>query len=159
MTQTYDLNATGEEHPWAPLTIEAGIGYPFALSATLTVDTDLGRLASVSSSAALTLLRTALTLDHTYNLATDINTLELHASRPLTARLAADLGLSYDETEEEGIEELSVTLRYTRQCWGVELTYEEQPDEFTVRAQILLKGLGGYESTLYEAREDTDEAL
>ncbi|MGW8272466.1 MAG: hypothetical protein ACWGN7_03640, partial [Thermodesulfovibrionales bacterium] len=63
----------------------------------------------------------------------------------LSRKVALSNTIWYD-ARGGGLRDLSSSLTYTSQCWGVTVTYVKQPGDYSILFGFELKGLGGFGS-------------
>jgi LPS-assembly protein len=159
LSQAYDFEAEADtdadvgERPFEPLELDVSFTRPLSLGATLQYDTYDNRVETSTYSVGFTLKSTSVAASQTYTESTDINTYSLSVRQAVTSRLALEGSASYDEEEEEGLEELALNVIYQSQCWGVTLSMVDTPEDFEVYIAINLLGMGSYKTSAYSTGE------
>jgi LPS-assembly protein len=151
LTQDFDLEES--ERPFRPLLAELTLKRPVYVATSITLNTDDGRVETMSTNATLTFGRASFTAAQTLDEPSDVKTYKLTAGYEVSSRLALESSVSYDDAEEKGVEEFSFSVDYQSQCWGLALTVVDERDDFGVFVQVSLLGLGTYRAEVFSVEE------
>jgi hypothetical protein len=99
-----------------------------------------GELETVSSDVTLKLLEAAVSVGQRYNRAENIMTYTANvAFMPFKSlRLAAKM---WYDSKGQGLQDLTLSMKYVRQCWGVTFEAVKRPGDFTMRVLLELAGM------------------
>ncbi len=124
-----------------PLHLEVALRTFVPLTMEATYDVNKGTLDTVTSDLYFQVFKTNFSLGQRYNRQADI--MMYTASAQFSPSKALHLmGSIWYDAKGEGLRDLSLTLRYLRQCWGVRLETVKRPGDFAVRVKFELAGLG-----------------
>ncbi len=139
LTAYYDLLA--EENPFGPVRLEATLLRPLRVKVDASYNPNSGVLDQANYSISLGAGGTALSLGQRYSREDDILFYTGSVSLSLSARMTVGSTLWYD-AGGGGLEDMNIGARYSSQCWGIDLTYNRRPEDFSIAFLIELKGLG-----------------
>jgi LPS-assembly protein len=138
-SQGYD--AYINDRQFLPFKIEVGIKRPVSLRLDASYDVNVGRLDSINSDLLMKVFGMTIVAGHRYNRENDIDfynaSIGLYPYKPLYM----EGRLWYDAKERE-IRDVTVTLKYTSQCWVLNMEFIKRPGDFVVAVMFDLKGLG-----------------
>jgi LPS-assembly protein len=128
------------DRPFLPTKIDLALKrfFPLALEATYNVYN--GELETVSSDMSFNLFKAAVSVGQRYNRADNIMTYTANvAFRPFKSiRMAAQM---WYDAKGTGLQDLSLTMKYLRQCWGITFEAVKRPGDFTMRVLLELAGM------------------
>jgi LPS-assembly protein len=138
VTQTVDTY--NSDRPLLPLKMDLALRkfIPLAMEATYNVYN--GELETVSSDMTFSLLKAAVSVGQRYNRAENIMTYTANvAFMPFKSlRLAAKM---WYDSKGQGLQDLTLSMKYVRQCWGVTFEAVKRPGDFTMRVLLELAGM------------------
>lgn len=138
VTQAFDAN--NGDRPFLPLKFEAGIRYPLPLAVEAAYDVNSGTIETFNSDLGVRVLHTDIAVGQRYNRKEDIISYAISAAFSPARSLNIAGSLWYD-AKGSGLRDLSVTLKYLRQCWGMRVEAVKRPADFTIKVLFELKGL------------------
>ncbi len=144
VSQSYDFLLKEDE--LLPLLADITFRRPVNLSVGAAYDHAEDEFASARAKVDVKAGKTGVTANYFYTRSTGVNVYEVDVNQGVGRRLALSAGVRYDDEEEGGAEELRAGIRYTSQCWGVELAYVERPEDYSVFVNLSLLGLGNFEA-------------
>ncbi len=137
LTGVYDLHSG--ERPL--LRLEAALSRPLRISLDASYDPGSGGFEWINYSTSFKAGRTSFSVGQRYSRRDEILFYTGGFSMPLTRRWSLSSTAWYD-ARGEGLRDLKVTTVYSAQCWGLRLTYNRRPDDYSIFLVIELKGLG-----------------
>ncbi len=142
---TQAVDTYNSDRPLQPLKMELALRRFFPLVMEATYNVYNGELETVSSDMTFTLLKAAVSVGQRYNRAENIMTYTANvALRPFKSlRMAAQM---WYDSKGEGLQDLTLSLEYLRQCWGMKFEAEKHPGDFTMRVLLELKGMNSKQS-------------
>ena len=124
-----------------PLRFEVNTRTPLPLTAEATYDVNRGTLETVTSDLGFRLFKTNISLGQRYNRGEDI--MMYTASAEFSPYKALGLtGSVWYDAKGQGLRDLSLTMRYLWQCWGIRVETVKRPGDFSVSVKFDLAGLG-----------------
>ncbi len=150
ITQPYDsyqnasaLNASSQsDRHLLPLTLQAALQRPVSLRAEVAYDFDTGSMERVNSDIGFSLpYKMTLTLGERYNRPENILFYSAGMSYTFSKELSAQTNFWYD-ARGGGLQDMLATVKYQKQCWGINLTVGKNQSGFSALATIDLLGLG-----------------
>jgi LPS-assembly protein len=137
-SQAFD--ATLGDRPFLPFKLEIGIKKPFSLKLDANYDVHKGKLESINSDLRLYTAKANIWFNQRYNKQDDIiyyrGGFGVH---PLKSWYISS-SISYD-AKEKLVRDITVDLRYLRQCWGINMVFNKYPGDYSVLIMFELKGL------------------
>jgi LPS-assembly protein len=137
---TQGIDTYNSDRPLLPLRLELALRkfFPLALEATYNVYS--GELETVSSDMTFTLLKAAVSVGQRYNRAENVMTYTANvAISPFKSiRMAAQM---WYDAKGQGLQDLALSMKYIRQCWGVKFEAIKRPGDFTMRVLLELAGM------------------
>ncbi|MBM4128994.1 MAG: LPS-assembly protein LptD, partial [Nitrospira sp.] len=137
-SQGYDANLG--DRPFLPFKLEAGIKKPLELRLDATYDVHEGKVEGVNSEMRFKLSETTLFFGQRYNRQEDITVykagVEFRPSKPWNLRGR----IWYDASEKE-VQDITLEANYISQCWGLFMTFNKKPHDFSVSIRVDLMGL------------------
>ena len=99
-----------------------------------------GELETVSSDVTFSLSKAAISVGQRYNRAENIMTYTANiAFRPFKSlRMAAQM---WYDAKGQGLQDLRLSMKYMRQCWGMTFEAVKRPGDFTMRVLLELAGM------------------
>ncbi len=139
ITQPYDFH--NGDRPFLPILLQLRVFDPLDLTAELQYDTNYSEIKRVNYEIGIKIIRATLRIGQRYSKEYDILFYTGTVDIPVTKKLKIDASLWYD-AKGEGLKNHRVSLSYDAQCWGIKITYDKRPGDYTVFFLIQLKGLG-----------------
>jgi LPS-assembly protein len=130
-----------DEREFSTLKYESFLEKPFNLKMDASFEPNSPALQTFNYSTTFKVSRVDLSFGQRYTRENDILVYTGGISIPLTSRLTIDSSVWYDG-KGGGMREHKVIADYTAQCWGVRLTYNKRPDDYSLFLSLGLKGLG-----------------
>ncbi len=125
-----------------PLTLQAALQRPISLRAEVAYDFNTGSMERVNSDIGITLpYKMNLTLGERYNRPENILFYSAGVSYTFSKELSAQTNFWYD-ARGGGLQDMLATVKYQKQCWGINLTVGKNQSGFSALATIDLLGLG-----------------
>jgi hypothetical protein len=123
-----------------PLTVEVGIKRPFFTRFGATYDVQTGKLQTANSDVSVKISDTVISAGQRYN-AQDKTSfisagLNLHPYQPFYV----ESRIWYD-AKDKAAKDVEVSLKYLKQCWGLNLQISKKPGDFNAVLMVELKGL------------------
>jgi LPS-assembly protein len=138
ITQGYE--AENGDRPFLPLKLDIGMGKPIPLKAGAAFDVHTGDVVSASSDLSFRFSDVGFRIGLRYNKDEELMLYKGHvAYNPLKA-LQISGGLWYD-AKGGGLRDMTVNLRYMRQCWGIKSQFTKQPGDYSVTVNFELIGI------------------
>jgi LPS-assembly protein len=139
VTQGFDTYK--KDGAFLPLRFEVNTRTPFPLTAEVTYDVNKGTLETVTSDLGFRLFKTNISVGQRYNRESDIMMYTATAEFSPSKALGLAGSVWYD-AKGEGLRDLSLALRYLRQCWGMRVEAVKRPGDFSLTVKFDLAGLG-----------------
>ncbi len=137
---TQDIDTNNSDRPFLPVRIDLAMRkyLPLVLETTYNVYT--GELETVSSEVTFQLPKTTVSVGERYNREQNImmysGRIAFNPYRSL--QMAAQI---WYDAKGTGLQNLDVSVRYLRQCWGIRVEAVKNKGDFTVRVLFQLSGL------------------
>ncbi len=123
-----------------PFRLEVGIKMPISLRLDTSYDVNTGRLESINSDLWLKVSETIISAGQRYSRQDDTYfytaSIGLYPYKPLYME-----GRLWYDARERKAKEISVNIKYSSQCWGVNMQFIKRPGDFTVAGMFELKGI------------------
>jgi hypothetical protein len=130
-----------KDRQFLPFKIEVGIKRPVSLRLDASYDVNAGRLDSINSDLWMKVSGMTIAAGQRFNRENDIDfynaSIGLYPYKPLYV----EGRLWYDAKERE-VRDVTVTLKYTSQCWVLNMEFIKRPGDFVVAVMFDLKGFG-----------------
>jgi len=139
LTGRYDALAAGS--PFGSIRLEAAVFHPVNFRLDTSYNPDTGDFEQVNYSASWRAGRSGFSFGQRYSRADGILFYSGGVSLPVTGRLALNSTLWYD-AQAGRLEDLKLSADYSAQCWGVNITFNRRPDDYSILFLVELKGLG-----------------
>ena len=137
-TQSFDAELG--DRPFLPFRLEVGIKKPVSLRLNTAYDVHEGKLDSINSDLSFNIPKGTLFVGQRYNRLEDIvfyrAGFDLYPSKPWYLR-----GMIWYDHDIKEIRNISIDLRYSSQCWGVNVEFIKRPHDFTFSVMFDLKGI------------------
>jgi len=128
------------DRPFLPVLFDVGIQWPLPLRLGAAYNVHTGKIESITSDVAIKISEITFLAAQRYNKLNNVNTytagIGIHPFTPLSI----DGKIWYDAEQKE-TREISLSITYMSQCWGINLGFVKRPDDFSVSFLIELKGL------------------
>jgi LPS-assembly protein len=137
---TQAVDTYNSNRPLLPLKVDLALRRFFPLAMEATYNVYNGELETVSSDMTFSLLKAAVSVGQRYNRAENIMTYTANiAFRPFKSlRMAAQM---WYDSKGQGLQDLTLSMKYVRQCWGITFEAVKRPGDFTMRVLLELKGM------------------
>ncbi|NOY39675.1 MAG: LPS-assembly protein LptD [Nitrospirae bacterium] len=139
LTGLYDILKA--DNPFGLIRLEAALFHPLNLKLDTSYNPNSGDFEQINYSASLKAGRVGLLFGQRYSRDDDILFYRGGISLPVTSRLALNSALWYD-AKGGGLEDLKLSANYSAQCWGINITFNKRPDDYSILFLVELKGLG-----------------
>jgi LPS-assembly protein len=126
--------------PFLPLRLEIGIKRPVSMRFDASYDVNTGRVESINSDLWMKVSEATISAGQRYNRQGDILTYVSSLGLYPYKSLYLEGRLWYDAKERE-VKDVSLNIKYTSQCWGVNLEFIKRPGDFTAAVMFELKGI------------------
>ena len=137
LTGGYDALAGEAE----PLVLNAALSRPAAVSAQVFYDPSKAEVTSAQINTSFQLLKQAtLMVNETYSQTTGSWVHNIDSVVVLSPSMTLINGGWYDS--KAGLQEVNSELRYSRQCWGMDLVFSKQPGNTSFFVRLRLLGIG-----------------
>jgi hypothetical protein len=134
------LDANLGDRPFLPFRLEIGIKKPVSLRLDATYDVHQGELESINSDFSLSISESSVWFGQRYNKQEDITFYRagfgLHPFKPWYLNSSI-----YYDAKAKVVRDITINLRYLRQCWGVNMVFNKWPGDYSVLIMFELKGL------------------
>ncbi len=140
---------------WQPFKLDLNLTAPLPLMMEATYDFNTRRIETVTSSVRFRVFNAGVAVGERYDRKEDV--LMYTASVDVNLHRSVQVGgqMWYD-AKGEGLRDMTLTLRYKRQCWGLRLEAVKTTGDFTMKVMFDLTGLStksptgvpGYSPTL-----------
>lgn len=124
-----------------PLTLEVSIRTPVPFTMGATYDVNKGTLETVTSDLSFHVFKANFSVGERYNRQEDVMMYTASADFSPYKSLHVTGSVWYD-ANGEGLRNLTLGLRYLRQCWGIRFEAAKSPGDFSMRVKFDLAGLG-----------------
>ncbi len=128
------------DRAFLPFRLEVGIRRPVSLRLDTSYDVNTGKLESINSDLWMKISETTISAGQRYNRQDDTHfytaSMGLYPYKPLYT----EARLWYDAKEKKA-KEIAMNIKYTSQCWGVNMQFIKRPGDFTVALLFELKGI------------------
>ena len=139
ITQPYDFH--NGDRAFLPLIMQLKVFEPVDVLAELQYDANYSVIKRANYELGLKIIKATIRIGQRYSKEHDILFYTASTIIPLSQKLSLGASLWYD-AKGEGLKNHSVTLSYNAQCWGVTITYNKRPGDYSIFLLIRLKGLG-----------------
>ena len=139
VTQAIDTYKGGGA--FLPLKMEVGMKAPVPFMLEASYDMNKGTLETVTSAFFFRVLKTNVSIGERYNRQEDIMMYTASADfSPFKA--VRMMGSAWYGAKGEGLRDLTLAVRYLRQCWGFTIETVKSPGNFSMKIKFELAGLG-----------------
>lgn len=138
LTQAFD--SYKGDRPFLPFTIEATLQRPIYFKANAAYDVHKGELQSVNSEFRLKAYEVTFSFGERYQRDSKIMFYDAGVEFSPLKTLSIESRLWYD-AKGGGVRDITLKARYTRQCWGLTMTFVKKPDDFRFFIMFDLLGL------------------
>ncbi|HEB75872.1 MAG TPA: LPS-assembly protein LptD [Nitrospirae bacterium] len=139
LTGSYDTHAAGAA--FGGIRLEAALFRPLSFRLDTSYDPESGLFEQVNYSASWRRGRAGVSFGQRYSRDDGILFYSGGVSLPVTRNLALSSSLWYD-AEAGRLEDLRLVADYSAQCWGMNVTFNRRPDDYSILFLVELKGLG-----------------
>ncbi|MGB9715894.1 MAG: LPS-assembly protein LptD [Thermodesulfovibrionales bacterium] len=137
-SQSFDADLG--DRPFLPFRLEIGIKKPISLRLDANYDVHQGELESINSDLRFNTSKANIWINQRYNKKDDISYYRAgFGMRPLKPWYLGG-SISYD-AKEKLVRDITIDLRYFRQCWGINMVFNKYPNDYSVLIMFELKGL------------------
>lgn len=141
MSISESFNSYGGDRPFSPLALSLSLNRPLSIKADTTYNTHYGYFETANSSTAVTFSKLSLSVGERYNRAEKTLFYDFGTSYAHSKTLSADANLWYD-ARDGGIKDITIKMKYTKQCWRMILTYNKKPGDYSISVNFELLGFG-----------------
>jgi len=128
------------DRPFLPFKLQLGIKRPISLRADATYDVYEKKLNSVDSNIRFSIPIGTISVGQRYNRLEDV--IYYTSGFMLTPYKSwAMSGTIWYNAEEKQLKNIALNLKYTGQCWGVNMEFINRPKNFTFKVMFELKGI------------------
>ena len=138
LTQAFDTN--GGNRPFLPLHLEAAVRTPLVIGLEATYDYYSGKVETVTADVGFRVFKTDLAVGQRFNRKDNILMYTGAASYSPNDYLRLTSQVWYD-AKGEGLRDLTVNVRYQKQCWGIRVEAVKRPGDFTMKVFFDIMGL------------------
>jgi len=128
------------DRAFLPFRLEVGIRRPVSLRLDTSYDVNTGKLESINSDLWMKISEATISAGQRYNRLNDTHfytaSIGLYPYKPLYT----EARLWYDAKEKKS-KEIAMNIKYTSQCWGVNMQFIKRPGDFTAALLFELKGI------------------
>ncbi len=139
LTQPYDFHQG--DRAFLPLRLQLRIFEPIDLNSELTYSSGTGHIEKADIALSLNILGASLSIGQRYSRPYEILFYTGSISIPVSKKIGLT-GSAWYDAKGEGINNYTLGLSYNSQCWGIKLTYDKRPGDYSIFLLIQLKGLG-----------------
>ena len=139
LTQPYDFHQG--DRAFLPLRLQLRIFHPVDLNTELTYSSGTGHIEKANIALSLNILGASLSVGQRYSRPYEILFYTGSISIPVSKKIGLT-GSAWYDAKGEGINNYTLGLSYNSQCWGIKLTYDKRPGDYSIFLLIQLKGLG-----------------
>jgi LPS-assembly protein len=137
-SQAFDANLG--DRPFLPFKLEVGIKKPFSLRFDAAYDVHEGKLDSINSDLRFNISKGVIFAGQRYDRLEDVIFyklgFELNPSTPWYMR-----GRIWYDAKQKQVGDITIDLKYSSQCWGVNMEFIKRPHDFTFSVMFDLKGI------------------
>jgi LPS-assembly protein len=137
---TQALDTYYSDRPLLPLKMDLALRRFFPLTLEATYNVYSGELETVSSDMTFSLLKAAVSVGQRYNRDESIMTYTANVAFTPFKSLRMTAQMWYD-AKGQGLQDLKLSMKYLRQCWGVTFEAVKRPGDFTMRVLLELAGM------------------
>jgi len=128
------------DRPFLPLSIDLASRIPLPMRVSAEYDVNYGKVKTVTSDISIPFKRGSVHVGQRYNREEDI--MEFKAGIVITPVRAIEIGMKvWYDAKGDGLTNLSVNMKYSSQCWGVRISAEKTPGDFTMQVMFDLFGV------------------
>ena len=125
-----------------PITLSISSSRPATVSGSVTYDPYAGKLQAVQvNSSFKPIPQVLLSIIETYTPVQDSWVHNISSQAVLSSHFTVVNAIWYDTTA--GLQQFSSELRYSSQCWGIDLVFNKKPGNTAFFARLRLRGIGG----------------
>ena len=140
MRISQQFDSLNHDRPFLPLRMELGMSRWVPLKFNATYNTYSGQFETITSEVGFSVLGAGVSFGETYNRAEDIMLYRAGVAFSPHKRVNVNTNIWYD-AKGGGLRDLNFTLKYQRQCWGVNFQMIKRPGDFTMLVMLELAGL------------------
>ncbi|RMG74477.1 MAG: LPS-assembly protein LptD [Nitrospirae bacterium] len=139
ITEPYDFH--GGDRPLRPVRLQLRLFEPLDLTSEFSYNTEDGRIDRANITVSKTIRDFSISLSQRYSRDYDILFYNGSVTVPVTRKLNLSGSVWYD-AKGEGMKNYRVALSYQSQCWGIKVTYDKRPGDYSLYVLLQFKGLG-----------------
>lgn len=140
MRATQPFEAYNGDRPFLPLRLEVGIKEPIPLIVSADYNVNSGGFETVSSDLTFPFYQALVSVGQRYNRKEDILFYRTRIEYSPARDLHMTGSLWYD-AKGGGVRDVTLTLTYFRQCWGIQFEFVKKPEDYSFAARVELRGL------------------
>ncbi len=139
LTQPYDFHEG--DRPFQPLRLQLRLFKPLDLNTEFTYNSGSGHIDKANISLSMNVLGATLSVGQRYSRPYEILFYTGSISIPISKKIGLT-GSAWYDAKGEGLKNYTAGLSYNSQCWGIKITYDKRPGDYSIFVLIQLKGLG-----------------
>ncbi|MBE0426259.1 MAG: LPS-assembly protein LptD [Nitrospirae bacterium] len=128
------------DRAFQPFKVEVGIKKPISLRLETDYDVHKGKVESINSDLSVNIFNAIILASQRYNREEDIAFYNAGIGINPYKPLFLETRIWYDAKEKEA-KDITMNLKYIRQCWGFNILFNKRPDDFNIGIMIELKGI------------------
>ncbi|MEC4676570.1 MAG: LPS assembly protein LptD [Nitrospirota bacterium] len=136
---TQGFEAYNGDRPFLPLTIEAYMEKFIPLQLDVAYDVHTGKVETLSSNLRFQFPKAGLSVGQRYNREEDIMLYTTAFDLDPYKSVHIQAKLWYD-AKGDGVRDIDVNLKYSRQCWGIRFEYSQKPGDYAIMVLFELRG-------------------
>ncbi|MGE5300581.1 MAG: LPS-assembly protein LptD [Acidobacteriota bacterium] len=152
---TQPLDTYNGNRPFLPLQLDMNFNTPLPLTLEATYDVNTGKIETVTSDVGFKVFKANITVGERYNRQEDVFMYTTYVAFSPHKLIDVTGQLWYD-AKGGGLRDLTLNMRYKKQCWSVRIEAVKRPGDFTMKVLFDLAGLSsrspralpGYSPTL-----------
>ena len=134
------FDAEKGDRPFLPFRLEVGIRKPLSLRIDSTYDVHKGKLISINSDMYFRISKAAISAGQQYNEPEDVSVYKIGFDLYPSKLWNINSRLWYD-SKSNTMRDFTVNVKYISQCWGVNISFNKRPGDYTVAVKFDLKGI------------------
>jgi LPS-assembly protein len=134
------FDTEGGDRPFLPLRMGLGLRKPLPLKVDVSFDVHSGEFETINSQLGFRYSGVGVFIGQRYNREEDIQFYKTGVEfSPVKALKLA--GKIWYDAENNATSDLRLSLTYLKKCWGVQIVYIKEPDDYTIQFMFELTGL------------------
>ena len=128
------------DRPFLPVNVELTSRVPLVMKVSAQYDVNYARVKTVTSDISIPFKRGSVSFGQRYNRDQDISVYKTGMIIKPVKAIEMGMNVWYD-AKGEGLTNLSVSMKYFSQCWGVRIVAAKKPGDFTLQVMFDLFGV------------------